>query len=110
MNILFAELLRKGVLIFMDDILIYSATVEEHEQLLCKVFEILHDNKFFIKRSKCFFAQPSVQYLGHIISAEGVATDPAKVESVVQWPTQTNIRQLRGFLGLTGYYRRFIQH
>lgn len=71
MNVLFAELLRKGVLIFMDDILIYSTTIEEHAVLLRKVLEILHSNRFYIKRSKCFFAQPSVEYLGHVISDQG---------------------------------------
>jgi hypothetical protein len=74
------------------------------------VFDILHTNKFYIKRNKCFFAQPSVEYLGHVISGEGVATDPNKVQAVMEWKTPTNIRQLRGFLGLTGYYWRFIQH
>jgi hypothetical protein len=110
MNVLFAELLRHGVLIFMDDILVYSNTLEEHVVLLRKVFDILHTNKFYIKRNKCFFAQPSVEYLGHVISGEGVATDPNKVQAVMEWKTPTNIRQLRGFLGLTGYYWRFIQH
>lgn len=110
MNILFAELLCHGVLIFMDDILVYSATIEEHVVLLRKVFDILHANKFYIKRSKCFFAQLSVEYLGHVISAAGVATDPSKVQAVMEWKTPSTVRQLRGFLGLTGYCRKFIQH
>jgi hypothetical protein len=94
----------------MDDILIYSATLEEHVKLLTEVFQILEQHNFFIKRSKCLFAQSSVEYLGHVISAEGVATDPSKVQVVVSWLTPKNIKQLRGFLGLTGYYRKFIQH
>lgn len=110
MNVLFAELLCHGVLVFMDDILIYSETLKEHLVLLRKVFDILQANKFYIKRSKCFFAQPAVEYLGHVISAEGVATDPSKVRAVLSWPTPTNLKQLRGFLGLTRYCRRFIQH
>lgn len=110
MNVLFAELLRKGVLVFMDDILIYSATLEEHAVLLRQVLEILHSNKFYIKRSKCFFAHHSMEYLGHVISDKGVATDPSKVDAVVKWPVPTSVKHLRGFLRLTGYYRRFIQH
>lgn len=91
MNILFAELLRHGVLIFMDDILMYSATIEEHVVLFRKVFDILHANKFYIKRSKCFFAQPSVEYLGHVISTAGVATD-RKVQAVMEWKTPSTVR------------------
>lgn len=110
MNTIFKHLLRHGVLVFMDDILIYSRTLEEHVQLLKEVFQILSDNKFCIKRSKCSFAQSKVQYLGHIVSAEGVATEPSKVDAVVNWPTPKNLKELRGFLGLTGYYRKFIPH
>jgi len=70
----------------------------------------LDQHKFLIKRSKCLFAQSSVDYLGHVISSAGVATDPTKVQAVVNWPTPQTVKQLRGFLGLTGYYRKFIQH
>lgn len=86
----------------MEDILIYSATLEEHVKLLAEVFEILEKHQFFIKISNCVFTQPSVDYFGHVISAEGVATDPTKVQAVVNWPTPTNVKQLRGFLRLTG--------
>lgn len=110
MNIIFVALLRRGVLVFMDDILIYSATLKEHVKLLAMVFEILEQHHFYLKRSKCVFAQPVVEYLGHVISAQGVATDPTKVQAMMDWPTPTNIKQLRGFLGLTGYYRKFIEH
>ncbi|XP_037424582.1 uncharacterized protein LOC119289334 [Triticum dicoccoides] len=109
MNKLFAHLLRKYVLVFMDDILIFSATLEEHLQHLQEVFRILHENQFYVKMSKCSFAQQELEYLGHIISAEGVKTDPAKIQSVQKWPTLTNIKQVRGFLGLTGYHRKFIK-
>lgn len=76
MNTLFASLLRKGVLIFMDDILVYSKTMEEHCALLTKVFDIIRHNRFFVKLSKCSFAQHEIEYLGHCISAAGVATEP----------------------------------
>jgi hypothetical protein len=108
MNSVFADLLRKGVLIFMDDILIYTSTLEQHKELLNKVFTILQDNKFYVKQSKCSFAQKKLQYLGHVISAEGVATDPSKIQAIKQWPVPNTVKQVRAFLGLAGYYRKFI--
>jgi hypothetical protein len=110
MNTIFAALLRKGVLVFMDDILIYSDTLEQHVALLQQVFDILQKHHFLIKKSKCSFAFNTVEYLGHVISVDGVAIDPSKIEAVQQWPSPTNVKQLRGFLGLTGYYRKFIKH
>ena len=103
-------LLRHGVLAFMDDILVHTATLEEHLRRLHEVLQLLRDNELVIKRSKCAFAQPRIEYLGHVISAEGVATDPAKVEAVQTCPIPTSVRAVRVFLGLTGYYRKFIQH
>jgi hypothetical protein len=110
MNTIFASLLRKCVLVFMDDILVYSRTLEDHILHLQQVFDILHCNKFLLKRFKCVFAEQSLEYLGHIMSKDGVATKPSKVEAVQSWPVPRNVKQLRGFLGLTRYYRRFIQH
>lgn len=110
MNLIFAALLRKGVIVFMDDILIYSATLDQHVSLLQQVFEILRKHKFFIKLSKCSFAQKEIEYLGHTISNLGVATDKSKIAAVQQWPIPKNVKELRGFLGLTGYYRRFIRN
>ena len=107
MNKVFAPLLRHSVLIFMDDILIYSATLEEHILHLQQVLEIIQDNQFYIKLSKCIFAQQQLEYLGHLVTSQGVATKPSKIQAVAQWPTPSTIKQLRGFLGLTGYYRRF---
>lgn len=110
MNKIFAALLRKGVLVFMDDTLIYSDTLEKHIDLLQQVFAILHKHQFFIKLSKCSFAQRRIEYLGHVISDKGVSTELSKVEAVQSWQTPKDLKQLRGFLGLTRYYRRFIQH
>jgi hypothetical protein len=79
MNTIFAEQLRKYVLVFVDDILIYSESLEAHQTHLQQVFQILRANQLFIKKSKCTFAQPQLEYLGHIIGEQGVQTDPAKI-------------------------------
>jgi hypothetical protein len=110
MNNIFSNMIRKCVLVFMDDILIYSPTLEDHLSHLQQVFQLLQANQLSVKLSKCSFAQESLDYLGHIISRHGVATDPTKVLAVQQWPVPKNGRQVRGFLGLTGYYRKFIQN
>jgi hypothetical protein len=109
MNFVLQPFLRKCVLVFFDDILIYSASWTAHLQNLRAVLAVLREHKLHLKKSKCAFATPSVQYLGHVISASGVAMDEAKVEAVKSWPQPRSARGLRGFLGLAGYYRRFIQ-
>lgn len=98
MNDIFASYLRKFVLVFYDDILVYSKGLKDHVIHLSKVLALLRKNQLFAKRSKCFFGQTQVEYLGHIISQEGVATDPSKIEAMVNWPTPTSIKGLRGFL------------
>lgn len=110
MNELFAHLLRHCVLIFMDDILIYSPDWQTHLDHLTQVFTILQDNQLYVKLSKCSFAQTELEYLGHIISGKGVQTDPTKISAVQSWPRPTCARDIRGFLGLTGYYRKFIKN
>ena len=109
MNTIFSSLLRKCVLVFMDDILIYSKSLDEHKQHLTAVLDILREHKLLIKPSKCSFVTQQLEYLGHIIGAEGVHTDPSKIEVVQQWVPPTNVEQLRGFLVLSGYYRKFIK-
>ena len=75
-----------------------------------KVLSILKENQFYAKMSKCTFGKEEVSYLGHVISKEGVKVDPEKIKSITKWPNPTNISKLRGFLELTGYYRRFIRN
>ncbi|XP_038977863.1 uncharacterized protein LOC120108346 [Phoenix dactylifera] len=110
MNEVFRAYLRKFVLVFFDDILVYSRTMEEHEEHLGVVLRLLEKHHFYIKASKCAFAQPELEYLGHFISGEGVRVDQRKIEAMVDWPLPKNISALRGFLGLTGYYRRFVKN
>ncbi|KAL4334742.1 hypothetical protein GQ457_07G001270 [Hibiscus cannabinus] len=109
MNNLFETYLRKFVLVFFDDILIYSVSMQDHYKHLRTVLRILRDNQLFAKRSKCFLGQPKVEYLGHVISKQGVATDPDKIEAMRNCPLPTSLKSLRGFLGLTGYYRKFVK-
>ncbi|GAU35592.1 hypothetical protein TSUD_295280 [Trifolium subterraneum] len=109
MNQVFQKVLRKFVLVFFDDILVYNATWSSHLLHLEIVLQLLDHHKLFVKLSKCSFGMSEVDYLGHTIFGMGVIMDKTKVQAVLQWPTPTNLKQLRGFLGLTGYYRRFIK-
>lgn len=100
MNSIFAPYIRKFILVFMDDILIYSKSLPEHLDHLKVVFTTIKHHQLLLKRSKCSFAQTHLEYLGHIVSAQGVATDPQKTATMMQWPVPTNVTKLRGFLGL----------
>lgn len=104
--------IRKFIFVFMDDILIYSKNLDDHARHLTLVFQTLKEHNLLLKRSKCSFAQSRLEYLGHIISGAGVSTDPTdpqKTEVIQHWPVPTNITELQGFLGLTGYYRKFVR-
>ncbi|GKV48666.1 hypothetical protein SLEP1_g55467 [Rubroshorea leprosula] len=110
MNDIFRVYLRKFVLVFFDDILVYNKSLEEHICHLRQVYKLLRDNELFARQSKCFFGCDRIDYLGHYIFEEGVSTDPKKILAVQQWPQLKTVKELRGFLGLTGYYRRFIRN
>ncbi|KAL5759632.1 hypothetical protein ACOSQ2_018470 [Xanthoceras sorbifolium] len=109
MNEIFRPYLRKMILVFFDDILVYSHNILEHQEHLRITFSILRENQLFVKKSKCSFGCHELEYLSHIISEKGVAADNKKIQGMVDWPTPKSIKALRGFLGLTGYYRKFVR-
>jgi hypothetical protein len=109
MNKVFMEYLDKFVIVFIDDILIFSKTMEEHEEHLRLVLENLRSNKLYAKFSKCEFWLTEVAFLGDVISAGGVSVDSGKVKDVLNWMLPTTASEIRSFLGLAGYYRQYIK-
>jgi hypothetical protein len=109
MNKVFMEYLDKFVMVFIDDILVYSRSEEEHEGHLCLVLQKLQDHKLYAKLSKCEFYLKQVSFLGHVISKGGISVDPSKVQDVLSWKAPTSVSDIQSFLGLAGYYRRFIK-
>jgi hypothetical protein len=109
MNKVFMEYLDRFVVVFIDDILIYSKSESDHEEHLRLVLQTLRDNQLYAEFSKCEFWIDMVPFLGHIISNGGIAVDPAKVKEIVAWSIPTTVTEVRSFLGLGGYYRRFIE-
>ena len=100
----------KGCLVFLDDIIIFADTWEEHQRILEEVFRRIRAAELKIKREKCQFAQESVKFLGHIVSARGTEPDPSKVEAVRDFATPSCLSDVRGFVGMASYYRRFIKN
>lgn len=110
MNTVLDPCLRKFVVVFIDDVLIYSTTWQDHLMHLETVFKLLQQNQFHVKLSKCSFAKQELSYLGHIISPAGVSTYPKKVQIIADWPTPQSVKELRSFLGMAGYYRKFVKN
>jgi hypothetical protein len=109
MNGVFHKYLDLFVQVFLDDILIYSKNEREHEEHLRVVLSCLRENKLYGNLSKCSFFQKEIHYLGHIISSEGIYMDPEKVKVIMEWRVLKNAHEVRSFMGLVGYYWRFVE-
>lgn len=109
MNDVFRDYLGKFVVVYLDDILVFSKSAAEHERHLRLVLQRLREHKLYARAEKCHFNKPEVEFLGHIVGADGVKVDPRKVKAVEDWPVPTSVHELRSFLGLANYFRRFLQ-
>jgi hypothetical protein len=110
MNSVFMPELDQFVMVFIDDILVYSKSMEEHEEHLRIVLQRLREHQLYAKFSKCEFWIKEVPFLGHVVSPEGIAVDPSKVKEVLKWKPPMTVSEVQSFLGLAGYYRRFISN
>lgn len=109
MNSIFHPFLRRFVVVYLDDILIHSKTAEDHQRHVRQVLEVLRRERFYVCESKSSFANSETKFLGHIVSSEGIRPDPKKVASVQDWPVPKNVHDVRSFLGLVNYFRKFIK-
>jgi hypothetical protein len=109
MNNVSMEYLDMFVVVFIDDVLVYSRSEEGHEEHLCLALQKLRENRLYAKLSKCEFWMKQVAFLGHIISKGGISMDPSKVQDVLNFNAPMSVGDIRSFLGLAGYYRRFIE-
>ena len=108
MEVVLSGLARDGCMVYLDDILVFGRALKEHNDKLAKVFQRFRSAGLTLKPKKCEFVQTEVCYLGNIVSAEGVRTDPSKLQAILEFPVPYNVKALRSFLGLASYYRRFI--
>ncbi|XP_028092882.1 uncharacterized protein LOC114293061 [Camellia sinensis] len=108
-NRVFKQFLDEFIVVLIDDILIYSKIMEEHENHMRIALQTLREKKLYTKLSKCEFWLGSVAFMGHVINKDGITMDLEKIEAIVDWPRPTNVSEVRSFLGLAGYYRRFVK-
>ena len=109
MDVVMSGLHLDVCLVYLDDIILFSRTVDEHLERLVRLLGRLRSAGLKLKPEKCSLMQKSVSFLGHVVSGEGIATDPKKIETVTEWPVPASVKDVRSFLGLTGYYRRFVK-
>ena len=109
MHRVFQPYLDQFFIVFVDDILIYSQSEREHEDHLRIVLQLLRDHQLYAKFSKCYFWLIEVRFLGHVVSTSGMSVDPEKVEVMMSWERPKSVFEIRSFLGLAGYYKRFIE-
>ena len=110
MDEVFQDYLDKFMIVYLDDIVVYSKNVDEHLHHLQLIFNRLREHKLYAKLEKCQFMQKQIKFLGHLVSADGIRVNPDKVKAIVDWPTPTTVKDIRSFLGISGYYRKFIQN
>ena len=110
MNNVLRLYLDKFVIVFIDDILIYFKNEEEHAKNLATMLILLKEAQLYAKLNKCSFFQIEVRYLGHVVSKEGIVVDPEKIIAIMEWPTHSNVDEVRSFMGLVYYYRWFIRN
>lgn len=110
MNTIFQPYFKKFILVFFDDNLIYSKEWRSHLQHIDQTLTILREQQLFWKKTRCQFAVQCVKYLGHVISQKGVEMDKEKIQAVIGWPQSKSVKAMRGFLGLAGYYKKFVQN
>jgi hypothetical protein len=109
MNNIFSQYLDKFVVVFIDDILVYSKKKEEHDEHLRIVLQTLRKQKLYAKFDKCDFYQREIQYLEHVISSEGIVVDPEKIKSIMEWLVPKDVAYIWSFMGINEYYHRFIE-
>ncbi|PKU84463.1 putative mitochondrial protein [Dendrobium catenatum] len=109
MNRVFKEYMDQFVIVFIDDILVYSASEEDHARHLSIVLDTLRQHQLYAKFSKCKFWLKSISFLGHVVSDEGISVDPQKIQAIADWPRPTTVFEVRSFLGMAGYYRKFVK-
>ena len=105
-----SDMLFEILLVYLDDVILFSSTIDEHIERLDVVLSRLKKNGLKLRPEKCNFFQKKIKFLGHEISSSGIATDPDKIKAVVEWPTPTNVKDLRSFLGFASYYRKFVKN
>eukprot|EP00253_Pinus_taeda_P024434 PITA_24434 len=110
MNSVLCPYLDKLVIVFIDDILVYPKNEEGHVEHLATLLKLLREHQLYAKLSKCNFFQNEVHYLGHVVSNDGIAVDLEKIRAIIEWATPKNVDEVRSFMGLAGYYRRFIKN
>ncbi|KAK5775362.1 hypothetical protein PVK06_043246 [Gossypium arboreum] len=109
MNRVFQPYLDQFVVVFIDDILVYSEMEAKHDEHLRIVLQVLREKELYAKFSKCEFWLREVTFLGHVVSAEGIKVDPRKIEAILEWKPPRSVSEIQSFLGLAGYYRRFVE-
>ena len=109
MNQVFYEYLDQFVIVYLDNIIVYSTTLEEHKVHLKLVFDKLRQNQLYVKKEKCAFAQRCINFLGHVVRCGQISIDSDKIKAIQEWKVPTSVSELRSFLGLANYYRRFVE-